>query len=81
MHGACGVIETACKINFSNNFEKWKAHANRFAIQKMETACGINDTTCKYDTACTTEKKIRAALTAFKENIYKKGAISQKIGD
>jgi hypothetical protein len=26
-------------------------------------------------------KKIRAALTAFKENIYKKGAISQKIGD
>jgi hypothetical protein len=42
------------------------------AMQKIENACGVIDIACKiYDTACPMDKR-RAALAAFKGDIYLK---------
>jgi hypothetical protein len=37
MHGACGVIDTACTNKFLNNFEQWKSYAKqRWYAKKLK---------------------------------------------
>jgi hypothetical protein len=53
---ACGVNDTAFKMNFSNNFEKWKSWAKRLC-KKMKNVCCV----FVYN-----QRTIWAALASFK---------------
>jgi hypothetical protein len=65
MHDACGGIDTACKMKFSNNFENYKSYANGFTMQKNEkcmqcqwhcrrNACSVIDNGCSMHTVSLT---------------------------
>jgi hypothetical protein len=66
MHGACGIIDTACIIKFSNSLEKWQSYAKGlrwcYATKK------------KYDTACTSGEWLERPWHPLKgisiKNIY-----------
>jgi hypothetical protein len=43
MYGAFGVLDSACMVQFSSNFEKVKIICKTAMVcQKIKNACGVN---------------------------------------
>jgi hypothetical protein len=47
MHGACGVVDTACKKKCFEQLQKVKIICKTAMVcKKIKNVCGVNDTAC-----------------------------------